>query len=398
MGGNRPDAARVGGKTGEMKRLSGNWYKTPEVQKLAKIFAEAGFDVHFVGGCVRNDLMGVPISDLDLSTNARPEQVLQLAENAGLRAVPTGIEHGTVTVVVAGKGFEITTYRKDVQTDGRRAVVAFADTMEEDAHRRDFTMNALYADADGAILDPLGGLPDVQARRIRFIDNAADRIREDYLRTLRFFRFMAWYGDPSEGPDQEALAAIASNLSGLETLSKERVGAELHKLLAAPDPGPAMATMMQSGVLPAVLPGADVTFLPVLLHLEGAIPPNAIRRLAVLGGDTVADRLRLSRKDARRLEQLREGMESTQSIAELSYRNGAEIARDIALLRAAQMGVPLDPDFEADISAGAGAVFPVKPADLMPDYSGPALGERLRLLEARWIASGFHLTREDLLS
>ncbi len=380
-----------------MTVLKGDWYQAASVQRLAAVFSNAGFALHFVGGCVRNDLMDEPISDLDLSTNARPKQVMELAQSAELKAVPTGIDHGTITVVVDGEGFEITTYRKDVETDGRRAVVAFADSMEEDAHRRDFTMNALYADAQGRVIDPLNGLPDLRARRVRFIDDANARIREDYLRTLRFFRFQAWYGNNAEGPDADALAAISVNLDGLETLSRERVGAEMLKLLSAPDPAPAVATMASCGVLDKVLPGADATKLAVLVHLENGRTAKPIRRLALLGGENPADRLRLSRKEVRQLAQLRAEMGRMTPAAELAYREGRDVAYDVALLWAAVMGMPMDPTVEAGISAGTSAVFPVKPTDLMPDYSGLALGNHLKALEARWIASGFTLTREELL-
>ena len=342
--------------------------------------------------------MGAPVADIDLSTNARPEQVIELAKTAGFRPVPTGIDHGTITVVVEGEGFEITTYRKDVETDGRRAVVAFADTMEEDAHRRDFTMNALYADAGGRVIDPLNGLPDLLARRVRFIDDATARIREDYLRTLRFFRFYAWYGNEAEGPDQEALAAISANLGGLETLSRERVGAEMLKLLSARDPAPAVATMAQCGVLQALLPGTDARGLPILVHLEDGLRVDPIRRLAALGGVDVARSLRLSRKEAKKLQVFRDGMGSMTGAAELAYREGADLARDIILLRAVQMELPLPIGYEADITTGAAAQFPIAPADLMPAFSGPALGAELKRREALWIASDFTLTREELLT
>lgn len=379
-------------------KITESWIKNPRVQSLAQAFTSRGFEIYFVGGCVRNALMGVPVSDLDLSTNALPEQVIELATASGFRPVPTGIDHGTITVVVGGEGFEVTTYRKDVETDGRRAVVAFADTMEDDAHRRDFTMNAIYADAEGTVIDPLGGIPDLNARRVRFIDDAAARIREDYLRTLRFFRFHAWYGDISEGPDQDALAAISENLAGLETLSRERVGTEMLKFLSAADPAPAVAAMAQCGVLPMLLPGTDARGLPVLVHLEGILKANPLRRLAVLGGEGVAKSLRLSRKDAKTLQVLRDGMGSMTSPAELAYRETAELAQDITLLRAAQMELPLPAEYEDEIAKGAAAKFPVKPADFMPALSGPALGAEIKRLEALWITSGFTLTREELLT
>ena len=209
-----------------MKRITEDWITAEATQKVCAALTDDGAQALFVGGCVRNALLGVPVSDIDISTDARPERVMTLAEQAGLKAIPTGIEHGTITVVSHGLPHEITTFRRDVETDGRRAVVAFSDKVEEDAARRDFTMNALYAQPDGTILDPLNGLPDLQARHVRFIGNAQARIREDYLRSLRFFRFHAWYGDAEAGFDTDALAAISSNLDGLAGLSRERVGAE----------------------------------------------------------------------------------------------------------------------------------------------------------------------------
>ncbi|MCK8484444.1 CCA tRNA nucleotidyltransferase [Aliiroseovarius sp. S2029] len=384
-----------------MTRVTGEWIRTDAAQAVCTAIAQAGHQVFFVGGCVRNDLLGAPISDLDLSTDARPDRIMQVATDAGLRAVPTGIDHGTVTVIADGIGLEVTTFRKDVETDGRRAVVAFSDRLEDDAHRRDFTMNALYATPDGFVVDPLGGLADLAARRVRFIDDPGDRIREDYLRILRFFRFHAWYGDPSRGMDQDALAGIAANLGGLETLSRERVGVEMLKLLAAPDPAPAIATMAQIGVLGSVLPGAEARVLPALIHLEGHLEghraSDPLRRLAALGGQDVAARLRLSRRDRKRYERLRDEMGNMVGAGELAYHDGAEFAQDVVLLRAAQMGQPIDTTTADEIKAGAQATFPVQPADLMPKLTGPALGAELRRLEQLWIASGFTLTRKDLL-
>jgi poly(A) polymerase len=382
-----------------MKRISADWLTGNQPQAVCAMLTEAGHQAWFVGGCVRNALIGAPISDIDITTDAPPERVTILAQNAGFHPVPTGFDHGTVTVVVQGHPFEVTTFRHDVETDGRRAVVAFANTIEDDAHRRDFTMNALYAAPDGQVTDPLGGLPDLEARRVRFIDDAHDRIREDYLRILRFFRFHAWYGDPNGGLDAEALAAISELSAGLETLSRERVGAEMKKLLAAPDPAPSVAAMVQTGVLAHVLPGADSRALPVLVYLEQAlgVAPDAMRRLACLGGQDHMERLRLSKPEARRLDRLLEHRGSAARAEELGYRLGVDGGRDVLLLTAAALETPLPDGFETRLAQGAEAKFPVKPGDLMPDLAGAALGQRLKELEARWIASGFALTRDELL-
>ncbi|MCL3881617.1 CCA tRNA nucleotidyltransferase [Marivita sp. GX14005] len=380
-------------------KVSGAWLDAPETQAVFAALGAGGHQSFAVGGCVRNALMGVPVKDVDIATDARPDQVQALAEAAGLKPVPTGIEHGTITVVSDGMGYEVTTFRADVETDGRHALVRFSNDLKEDAARRDFTMNALYADAQGRVIDPLGGLPDLKARRVRFIGDATARIAEDYLRILRFFRFSAWYGDPAQGFDPEALASIAGGLDGLAGLSRERVGAEIVKLLQAADPAPSVATMAQTGVLNAVLPGADPRALAALVHLEQnlSITPDALRRLACLGAfDGTA--LRLPKRDQRRLALYQRLISSAESAAELGYRHGADVARDALLLRAVLFETPLDAEAMDAAEAGATARCPVKPADLMPDYSGAALGEKLREIEARWIASGFALDKADLLN
>ncbi|WP_226780035.1 CCA tRNA nucleotidyltransferase [Oceaniglobus trochenteri] len=378
-----------------MTGLSGHWLRHPGTQKVLGLLGDAGHGAYLVGGCVRNDLMGLAVGDIDIATDARPDRVGDVAESAGLRVVPTGIDHGTVTIIADGLPHEVTTFRADVETDGRHAVVRFSGDMAEDARRRDFTMNALYADASGSVFDPLGGLADLRARRVRFIDDASARIAEDHLRILRFFRFHAWYGDPAAGLDAEGLAACAAGVDGLAQLSRERITAELLKLLSALDPAPAIAAMAQAGILNAVLPGADPRLLPVLVHLE-CLPPDPLRRLAALGGDTA--RLRLSRKEAEMLVLLRDGMGGTGRPAALAYRHGATPALNIALLRAAQFEVPLPEGIEHEIETGAAARFPVSARDLMPELTGAALGRRLKELETRWIGSGFTLTREDLLA
>ncbi|QFT97956.1 CCA-adding enzyme [Roseovarius sp. THAF8] len=379
--------------------LTGDWIDAGETQDVCRMLEAAGHRALLVGGCVRNALMGVAVNDIDISTDARPNAVVALAEAAGMKPVPTGIEHGTVTVVCRGVPFEVTTFRKDVETDGRRAVVAFADDVESDARRRDFTVNALYATRKGEVIDPLGGLPDIAARRIRFIDDAETRIREDYLRILRFFRFHVAYGDPAGGLDPDGLAACAALADGIDGLSKERIGGEMVKLLAARDPAPSVAAMRQAGVLTRVLPGSDDRALAPLVHLEEmhGFDPDAMRRLAALGGDNPADALRLSRKDARRLEGLRNEAAGPQPPEALGYHYGAETARDIVLLRAALFELPVPRHAFAAAELGANAVFPINAQDLMPALEGPALGKALKELEDAWIASGFALDRQALL-
>lgn len=212
-------------------RIAPPWLDAPAPRAVTAALNAAGWRAYYVGGCVRDAALGRTAADIDVATDARPEAVMAAARAAGLKAVPTGIGHGTVTLVHDGAPVEVTTFRRDVETDGRRAVVAFTDDLVEDARRRDFTMNALYATPEGEVVDPLGGLPDLRAGRLRFVGAPADRIAEDALRILRFFRFHAWYGDPRAGLDAEALAACAEAADKVDRLSRERVGAETARLL-----------------------------------------------------------------------------------------------------------------------------------------------------------------------
>ncbi|MCB1371753.1 MAG: CCA tRNA nucleotidyltransferase [Rhodobacteraceae bacterium] len=381
-----------------MTRLGDPWLVAPRTQAVCALLTEAGHAAYLVGGCVRNALLGAPVADIDLATDALPQAVLALAEAAGVKAVPTGIEHGTVTLVLEGQPFEVTTFRRDVETFGRHAVVAFSRDIAEDAARRDFTMNALYAKPDGALVDPLGGLPDLRAGRVRFVGAAEARIAEDYLRILRFFRFHAWYGHPEDGLDPEGLAACAAARDGLAQLSRERVGAEMARLLAAPDPAPALTAMAATGILGVVLPGADPAAIAPLVAAERALgaAPRWQRRLAALGGgEDWAERLRLSKADARALAASLAALDEVGAApAQAAYRHGAEAARDAALVCAARARAAPAAGLEREINCGAAAVFPLRAADLA--LGGPALGAELRRLEALWIDSGFRLDAEDL--
>ncbi|MEL7106339.1 MAG: CCA tRNA nucleotidyltransferase [Pseudomonadota bacterium] len=379
-------------------RLNGPWLTDPRTAQVFDAIEGEGHRAFFVGGVVRNAALGMSVSDIDLATDAHPETVSNAAEKAGLRVVPTGIAHGTVTVVSGGLPHEVTTFRRDVETDGRRAVVAFTDQLEADAARRDFTMNALYADRAGNVVDTVGGLADIAARRVRFVGDPSARVAEDYLRILRFFRFYAWYGDPGGGIDADGLAAVAAGADGLDTLPGERVGYEMLRLLAACNPAPALASMAQTGILARVLPGASADVITRLVHVEAGADPDAIRRLAALGGQNPEKRLRLSRRDASRVTSLKAAIGASTGLAEIAWRDGPRMANDVAQLRAAVFEMPLPDDAPHQIALGAQAEFPVRPADLMPDHQGAALGARLAELEERWIASGFQLTREALLS
>ena len=379
-------------------KISGDWIDHPGTQALCAVLTDAGHQALFVGGCVRNALLGVAVADIDIATDALPKNVTVLAEDAGFRVIPTGLDHGTVTVLAQGLAHEVTTFRRDVSTDGRHAAVAFTDDVAQDAARRDFTMNALYADRTGEVTDPLGGLPDLLARRVRFVGDAEARIREDYLRILRFFRFHAVYGDPDGGLDAEGFAACAAHVDGIASLSRERIGAEMRKLLAARDPAPAVSAMAQCGALAAVLPGADPRALAPLVHLEDDLPPRWQRRLAALGGQNADENLRLARAENVTVKQIRDAIGNAHSPAALGWVLGPDSANDTVLCRAAILEHPLPPHWQADIARGAQAILPVAAADLMPGLQGAALGAALRSITARWLASDLMLTKAQLLA
>lgn len=375
-------------------QITGAWLNAAPTQAVLRMLESEGFQALLVGGCVRNALMGIPVTDVDIATDARPESVIRQAEAVGLRAVPTGLAHGTVTVVAESQGFEVTTFRRDIETFGRHATVAFSQDLAEDAARRDFTINALYARSDGTVLDPLGGLTDLAARRIRFVGDPDARIREDYLRILRFFRFHAQYGKQASGIDPEGLAACAAGADGIARLSAERIGAEMRKLLCVPDPAPTVASMAQSGVLRRVLPGSDARALAVLVHLEEDVPADWLRRLVVLGGDVT--NLRLKRSEARALDKLHAAIGTMQPASELGYRLGYDLGVSAVLARAALLETPLNMGWRNDVQRGSTARFPLRAADL-PHLQGATLGAELLRLENRWIASDFTLGKAALL-
>lgn len=363
---------------------------------------ETGGDVaRVVGGAVRNTLMGEPVVDVDIATTARPEAVMERARAAGLKVVPTGLEHGTVTVIAGGRPFEVTTLRSDVQTDGRRAVVAFTDDWLEDAKRRDFTMNALYADGAGHIFDPVGGIDDALARRVRFIGDPQARIREDYLRILRFFRFHARYGDGMA--DADGLAACRLLRGGLGRLSRERVGGEMRKIVAAVGAVNALVAMADGGILAEVIPSlAPVRrFARVItfLHHDGRAIFDADLALAMLSDapDALGDALRLSNRERQRIaaltaaEALLGERPDVAGVRLAVYRHGNAVATAALARVAADRGEAVADDLAEVAERWRAPVFPLRAADLIAAgmKPGPELGAVLKEREAAWIAAGY---------
>jgi len=363
----------------------------------------------YVGGCVRNTLLGVEVEDIDIATRLPPEAVVEALAAAGLKSVPTGIEHGTVTAISGGRPYEITTLRRDVETDGRRAVVAFTDDWAEDAARRDFTMNALYADRDGTIFDATGhGVADTRAGRVVFVGDPDTRLREDYLRLLRFFRFYAWYGRGA--PDAAALAACAAHKDRVASLAAERISKELLKLLAADDPRPALALMAEIGVLQAILPGTgDLSRFNavVAIELEQLFTNDPELRLAALlpddevGTGKLAERLRLSNDQRDRLIAAKgrtpriTSWMSPRELRRAVYRLGPRAFADrVKLAWAAAARTATTPQWRGLIALGEGwspPAFPITGEDVMKAGvpKGPMVGEVLREVEDWWIDHDF---------
>jgi poly(A) polymerase len=384
------------------------WLRAPALARALSILNSGGEEARVVGGAARNALMGLPLSDIDIATTAPPDEVVRRAAAGGLRAVPTGIDHGTVTLVVDGAPFEVTTLRQDVETFGRKAKVAFGRDWKVDAERRDFTMNALSISADGVVHDYVDGLSDLKARRVRFIGDPARRIAEDYLRILRFFRFQASYAHGA--PDPAGLHACIVAREGLRSLSRERVRAELMKLLVAPFAVPTLTVMAEAGFTTLLLGGVALlaSFANMIKVEEAArVAPDAVRRLGALGvfidedAERLREKLRLFNSESERLASLASRWwRVSPALGEagaqvLLYRLGRERYVDrvlIAWTRAPQGAADATWRVLAALPTRWTAPrFPLKSTDLIERGvpRGPALGAAMRAAEEAWIAAGF---------
>ena len=393
-----------------------HWMREQAVTQLFEVLPEGS--LRFVGGCVRNALLGELVSDIDLATQLTPGEVTKYLDEAEIRYVPTGIDHGTLTAVIGGKPYEITSLRKDIETDGRRAVVSFTQDWAEDAQRRDLTINALYAGPDGEVFDPTGqGLEDLKSLKFRFVGEADMRVKEDYLRIIRFFRFLAWYGGGAK-VDAAALKACRENRRGLKQLSAERVWSEIKKLLSAPDPSRAVRIMLTNEVLETLLPEASNSEgLDRLISLEqrdGLEVDPLLRLMAMSAREPLqiallCKRLKMSNKETKRMRAWADSGapldpnadERAKKIA--IYGAGAQTSMDRARLRAAG---------EEDVIISARWMslaalaqhwtppeFPLSGKDLHAAgvEKGPKMGKILDALKALWIKSGFTADRAKLL-
>jgi poly(A) polymerase len=383
------------------------WLKNDAVASLLALLNRDGEEARVVGGAVRNALMDRAVGEIDIATTAEPPEIIRRSETAGYKAVPTGVEHGTVTVVIDGRPFEVTTLRVDVETYGRKAKVVFGRDWAKDAQRRDFTINALSVSADGKVHDYVGGLGDITARKVRFIGDPEKRIAEDYLRILRFFRFHAQYG---EGPlDPAGLLACIRARGGLDQLSRERVRMEMLKLIGGPRPAPTLAVMAECGILEVVLGGAPyLASFENVVKAEAAleIEPDATRRLGALGvwvledAERLSERLRLSNAEVERLLKLEYWWR-------VKRADGEHAARTLLYLLGP--GSFVDRVLVAWSRSDAGAAdkawrelatlpqrwtaprFPLRGTDFISRGvpKGPAMGAALRIAEQAWIDAGF---------
>jgi poly(A) polymerase len=391
-----------------------SWLREPPLAALLAALNRDGEEARVVGGAVRNAWLNLPHGDVDIATTALPQEVIRRAEAAGFKPVPTGIIHGTVTVVIDGRPFEVTTLREDVETFGRHATVRFGRDWKRDAERRDFTMNGLSLTPDGVLHDYVGGRADLEKRHVRFIGDAATRIAEDYLRILRFFRFHAWYG--AGHPDADGLHAAIMARAGLEQLSRERVRMELVKLMVAPRAVAALAAMAEAGLLGPVLGGVPhLASFANMTKVEAAcgLAPDAARRLGALGvwvsedAERLWQRLRLSNAECEQLAAMAQdwwrvspGM--AEAARELVYRIGAQHFTSRVLLAWSRAEASAHDESWRALATlpqrWSAPVFPLRAAHFISRgvEKGPALGAALKAAEEAWIAQGFPLDRNAL--
>jgi poly(A) polymerase len=397
----------------ELPSLAGSaWLGEPSLQQVLAALAAAGGEARIAGGAVRDALMGEAVGEVDIATTLTPDEMMAAGKAAGFGVHPTGIEHGTVTLVASGRPFEVTTLRRDLETFGRRARVAFTDDWEADARRRDFTINALYCSGEGEIFDPVKGYPDILKERIRFVGNPATRIKEDYLRILRYFRFEARYGGKTS--DKASLSACVRLRKGLATLSPERIRQEFYKLLVAPCAAPVLMLMAKNKVLAHIL--AAVKDLDPVARMEKidrklGLPADPLLRLALIAKDapTLRDRLKLTNAEMARLKaiglapapdpRLRAGEQRA-----VLYQMGPEAYRDaVRLAWARSRAAPANSRWRQLLELAEHwnpPVFPVNGDDLSARglQPGPGMGKMLQQLEDWWVASDFKPSKDELLA
>jgi len=379
------------------------WLETKSVKLIWRVLSSNGAKVYFVGGCVRNSVQGKEINDIDIATDALPDEVIKVASDAGLGVITTGYSHGSVSIKIMQELFEVTTFRSDLITDGRHSKVGFSKNILEDAKRRDFTMNALYMTIDGHIFDPILGLEDVINERVQFIGDPDKRVREDFLRVLRYFRFLSIYKKNIDSIDQTLVTVFANAVPGLKMLSHDRVWSELQKILGAENPYVVLKIMQVCGILKEVLPSAKIDCLQRFLQNEDELKLEfqEINRLAALNLSNFRSWTKnfpLTKDQNRWIDKLLVNLKDSSSLRVKGYKYGENLAIVALALLKSDSGATIIREDLAEIKYGSLKRFPIKSLDLLKFFiPSKELGDELKRLKDIWFASDLELSREDLL-
>ena len=381
------------------KILKDDWLSHPSINYLSTVFQRSGYEILFVGGCIRNTILKKQVNDVDIATAATPEEIIKICKKNNIKAIPTGVKHGTITIVIDEKTYQITTFRIDEKNDGRHASVKFIDSLELDASRRDLTINALYCDVDGKIIDPLKAFGDLRLGIVRFIGDPNKRILEDHLRILRFFRFYALYGDKKKNLNPTALDACKKHRKKLKKISKERVTLEVKKLLAASQPISTIKNMDKINILNQIIGNCEIGPFIKYVDFEQKykIQISWLGRLLSLQNNSDYKMILLTKKENRIITKLNEAILKNVDPIEFSYYNGIELGLIYSLLQNSFEKRELNKSLINQISSITTNLFPVKAADLGPKYHGKEIGNKLYELESKWIKSKFKLSKAQLL-
>lgn len=381
------------------KILEADWLSHPSIHFLSTVFQKSGYEILFVGGCIRNTILKKQVNDVDIATAATPEEIIKICKKNNIKSIPTGIKHGTITIIIDEKTYQITTFRIDEKNYGRHANVKFTDSLELDASRRDLTINALYCNVDGKIIDPLKAFGDLRLGIIRFIGDPNKRILEDHLRILRFFRFYALYGDKKKSLNLAALEACEKHQNKLKKISKERVTLEIKKLLAASNPISTVKKMDKIKILNQIIGNCEIGPFIKYIDFEQKykIEISWLGRLLSLQNNADYKMILLTKKENRIITKLNEAILLNVDPIEFSYYNGVELGLIYSLLQNSFEKLELNESLINQISSITKNLFPIKTSDLGPKYHGKEIGNKLNELEFKWIKSKFKLSKAQLL-
>ncbi len=380
------------------------WNSDSTLKTLIHSLESSGGVAYLVGGCVRNTILGKPFTDIDIATDLLPEQVVKISKKEGYKVIQTGLSYGTVTIVNAGRKFEVTTFRSDIKTYGRKASVKFTADIKLDAMRRDFTMNSIYMNISGEIIDPLGSLDDLLEKKIKFIGNPSERIEEDNLRILRFFRFLAEFNKGRSDIDQDTMEALYKYKKEVKSLSRERIWMELKRILSVPEPQHIFSIMIEKGILDEVFPPIEIEGLSKVITAEKkySVSPSHLVRLFSLNksiGKKWAHYVSLTSNEAKILEFIKESLVHYKDLKTVAYKFGRVVAEGWLLNYDDGFSEMIPSKISEIIDNGCNTFFPVSGVDLLEEMEeGPELGRQMEWLEDLWIKSGFTMGKKELLS